>query len=313
MDPAKCKLGLKPPRPEQQKRLLKLRNYTATLPDPPQSTDYRAKMASWPMLLNDQAGCCVFTSIAHQQLYWATLDSGNVSLSDNDVLTAYESLAGYDPQATQADGSNPTDGGAVIIDMLNVWRQSGIYGNKLIGYAAVGDLPAPTVNRVEFQQAVATFGCVNIGINLPAAWQGAAVWRAPRGREQRQYPWSPNSWGGHATTIIDYDQRYCYVATWGAVIPLEWAAADIYVSEAYVNFDALWFGDDDTSPSGIDSKMLAYDLSVISGSPIAKPEPLSPAAGFEIVIPGTGSAVHAPARAGDLVSFGVKNNPKTLP
>ena len=52
--------------------------------------------------------------------------------SDKQVVAAYSAITGYNPST----GAN--DNGAVEIDVLNYWRQTGIAGHKIGAYVALG-------------------------------------------------------------------------------------------------------------------------------------------------------------------------------
>ncbi|MDE2102623.1 MAG: hypothetical protein KGL39_35585 [Patescibacteria group bacterium] len=254
------KLGCRPPRPERQARLLRLRNYlnSSLLPAPPPSTNHRAGIV-WPMMANDTTGDCTIACVGHMIQEWTTLNGVSLVLTDQQVLATYSALTGYDPRQTQPDGSNPTDKGAVITDVLDAWRQSGIQGNQLGAYVSLG-----VTNHADVIEAVYLFGSIDCGVNLPAAWQGADVWDAPS-RWHLFHRWAPGSWGGHCVPIVDYDAQYLYAVSWGQVVPVSYAAWDMYFSEAYALLDMAWFNGQKVAPNGFDLEALTADLQAVTG------------------------------------------------
>jgi hypothetical protein len=154
-------------------------------------------------------------------------------------------------------GDPATDRGAVIVDVLGDWRAKGLAGNKLGAYASV----EPT-DHVLASTSVWLFGGASCGVNLPLAWQGADVWKAPS-RFHRFGDWAPGSWGGHCVLAIDYDAEFLYVVTWGQIMPVAWAAVDAYFSEFYPLLDNLWVSGGRQAPSGFDLANLQQDLALV--------------------------------------------------
>ncbi len=178
------KLGRLPARPQQRARLLRLSKYlnAAALPAPPTHTDWRAAVAAWGMLGNDTVGDCTEACTGHALLAWSANgkvplvvpdESGNLTITNPEqqltplMLSAYSRVSGY-------NGSPSTDRGAAIIDVLDDWRANGVAGNKLGAYLSV----EPT-DHASVIESLFLFGGASCGVNLPIAWQDAAVWTAP--------------------------------------------------------------------------------------------------------------------------------------
>ena len=151
---------------------------------------------------------------------------------------AYSAITGYNP----ADPS--TDQGAVELDVLNYWRQNGIAGHKILGYAK---LDPGNVDHV--RQSVYLFEGTYIGVQLPISAQGQATWDVPAGGLTGDG--EPGSWGGHAVPVIGYDADGLWVVTWGKLLKMTWAFWRAYTDEAYACFsiDMLEAG---KSPAGFD-------------------------------------------------------------
>src|SRR4051812_13096396 len=83
-----------------------------TAPTYPASLDYLSRVNNYPMYLNDRIGDCTCAGAGHIIQAESTYGQGSTqTVSDNDVLTAYEAVSGYDPST----GAN--DDGAVMQDV----------------------------------------------------------------------------------------------------------------------------------------------------------------------------------------------------
>jgi len=260
-------LGALPPREDH--RTLRLSAYLdrAALPPVPASTNYRSKVPSWGVMLNDTIGCCAIAGPGHNIQTWTANVGPMYVPADADILTAYKACSGY-------DGTPATDKGCVVLDVYNYWRSKGISGHKLGAYAALH-----LGNHAEVQQSVYFFDGVGVGIQLPKAWQNATKWQAPT-TANPPAAWAPGSWGGHYVPILDFDANWLYVLSWGMVIPMSWHAYDTYVVESYALFSQDWFNGANVAPNGFDLWALAQDLQDITGTVVPvppKPSPTPPA------------------------------------
>src|SRR5580700_2315061 len=125
------KLGKLPPK--FNRRTLLLQNYlpTGVLPSAPAKLwrEYKVPPAGWGMLGNDKVGDCTCAAIAHMVMLMTAHTGTMVSPSLDETLAVYTAVTGYDPSQTQPDGSNPTDQGAAITDILAYWQNVGIAGH----------------------------------------------------------------------------------------------------------------------------------------------------------------------------------------
>jgi len=208
-DTRKLKLGKSAARYDS--RTLLLASYmTPALPAPPASFNLAAKVgAAWGMMENDQLGDCTCAAAGHLLMEW-TANAGKKMFTptNQQIVAAYSAITGYNPTT----GAN--DNGAVEIDVLNYWRQSGIAGHKIGAYAATE--PA---NHTHIMDAVYMFEGCYIGLQLPMSAQA---------QTEHHQPWSvppagptgngkPGSWGGHAVPVVAYDARGVTVVTWGSL------------------------------------------------------------------------------------------------
>src|SRR5579863_2662085 len=252
VDPKKLKLGKLPPR--RDPRTLMLASYiTGALPAPPASFDLTAKVgASWGMMDNDQIGDCTCAAAGHLLMEW-TANAGKKMFTptDKQIVAAYSAITGYNPTT----GAN--DNGAVEIDVLNYWRQSGIAGHKIGAYVATE--PA---NHNDIMDAVCVFEGCYIGLGLPISAQAQV---------QNHQPWSvppggttgdgaPGSWGGHAVPIVAYDARGVTCVTWGALQVMTWTFWEAYCNEAYAIISPDYLNGKQQAPSGFNLDQLQEDL-----------------------------------------------------
>ena len=252
IDPKKLKLGKQLARHDP--RTLLLASYvTPALPAPPPQHDLTAKIHSWGMMENDQLGDCTCAAAGHLIMEW-TANAGKkmVKPTDKQIVAAYSAITGYNP----ATGAN--DNGAVEIDVLNYWRQSGIAKHKIGAYVAL----EPS-NHIHIMDSVYIFEGCYIGLQLPVSAQAQV---------QNHQPWSvppggptgdgkPDSWGGHAVPVVAYDQRGVTVVTWGALQTMTWSFWEAYCDEAYAILSTDYLDDKQQSPAGFNMQQLQADLS----------------------------------------------------
>ena len=174
-----------------------------------------------------------------------------VTPSDKQIVAAYSAITGYNPTS----GAN--DNGAVEIDVLNYWRQTGIAGHKIGAYMALE--PA---NHNHIMDSVYMFEGCYIGLQLPISAQAQV---------QNHQPWSvppggptgngkPGSWGGHAVPVVAYDSRGVTVVTWGALQLMTWTFWNTYCEEAYAILSPNYLTGKKTTPQGFNLKELQADL-----------------------------------------------------
>ncbi|MGA2102581.1 MAG: hypothetical protein ABSG34_15855 [Candidatus Sulfotelmatobacter sp.] len=252
VDPRKLKLGKSVARHDP--RTLLLASYlTAALPVPPANFDLTTKVgASWGMMDNDQIGDCTCAAAGHLLMEW-TANAGKKMFTptDKQIVAAYSAITGYNPTT----GAN--DNGAVEVDVLNYWRQSGIAGHKIGAYMALE--PA---NHAHIMDSVYIFGGCYIGLQLPISAQGQV---------QNHQPWSvppggltgdgkPGSWGGHAVPVVEYDSRGVTVVTWGALQVMTWSFWEAYCDESYAILSNDYLTGKKTTPQGFNLAQLQADL-----------------------------------------------------
>lgn len=229
-------------------------------PDYPENKDWLSEVASWPMYMNDRIGDCTIAGAAHIIQAATTYGQGNiVTVTDDDVLKAYEDNSGYDPKT----GAN--DNGAVMQDVLDYWRKTGIGGHKIIAFAEVD-----VKNEDELRAALSLFGFLYIGINFP----DSAMTQFDNGQPWDVVPGAKNE-GGHAIHggYYDVSDKIWKVTTWGAVQGMTQAFWDEYVEEAWIVITPEWLNAQGDNPDGINTSVLGEAFTKITGE--ANPFPVA--------------------------------------
>lgn len=253
------KLGRLPADPTTPK--LKLASFltTAAAVVYPENRDWLSEVTRWPMYLNDRIGDCTCATAGHLlQVFNRYGQKKDVQVSDLDVLTAYRAVSGYDP----ATGDN--DNGAVVQDVLDYWRKTGVGGHKILAFAQV-DFKNPD----ELRSAMNIFGNIYLGIDFPntamAQFDNDEPWDFVRGAYSE---------GGHAINAGYYDvsDGMWKVVTWGKVQPMTQAFFDAYVEEAWVVISQEWLDANGRNPEGLDMQTLGDEFTRITGEPSPFPE-----------------------------------------
>jgi hypothetical protein len=181
--------------------------------------------------------------------------------TEAEVLALYSAVTGFDPNAGPP-GSNPTDNGAAMTDVLAYMQSTGItIGGvvyKILGWAEI-DITNLAHRRIGCQLFNGTY----TGVNLPSAAQSQFI-------EGQQCDWEvvPNDTivGGHCIFRPGYGSEgdaYVTWANWWVKASAAWSAA--YIEEEYVIITPEWFSAaTQKTPGGLDLATLEADLAAIS-------------------------------------------------
>lgn len=166
----------------------------------------------FPIDGNDQYGDCTIAGVAHLVAAWnAELRLAEPIPSADLVVSTYFQLTGGQ------------DSGLAEINVLDTWRQQGLFGREILGFAKIA------VQPTALKQGVDLFGGVYLGIQCPASaqqqFQAGEPWTYVRGSRIV---------GGHCVVAVGYDADWLYCATWGAVAKVAWSWLARYLQEAYV-------------------------------------------------------------------------------
>jgi hypothetical protein len=242
------KLGKLPVRTDV--RTLRIARYVdgARLPAPPERLDLAARVAAWPMYANDSRGDCTTAAAAHMVEAWTGASRGEPAvISEASVLRAFERIKIVDPFTG--------DEGAFALDVLRMWRGSGIGRHRIGAFARVAAYDQRLVRAAAW-----LFGGLYVGLALPltARTQRVWEWTGTLGGDAK-----PGSWGGHAVDVVRYDRAGLTVVTWGRLQRLTWSFWERYCDEAYCALSTD-FVEHGRAPNGFDLEALRADLALVT-------------------------------------------------
>lgn len=236
--------------PVSSKPRLLLRPFMGSITAAPASVDWYGGVTDWPMFLNSELGDCTEAMVGHNIQNTSTYgDGATVTITDDDVLAAYERVGGYNPD----DPS--TDQGAVLQDVYNDWRKNGVGGHKALAFAEVN---VSDLNEVK--TAIHVFGGAGLGIQVTQQmmddFNTGKGWTRAGGK----------SLGGHAIVAVGYDADGVWVVTWATVIKMTWTVFRKVTDEAWVSVLPEWINDaSGKSPLDVDLYGLGEALSALTG------------------------------------------------
>lgn len=214
-------------------------------PWPPEGCNWYAEIGEWPMLGNNEFGCCVEAAVLHcLQQRWAYVRQP-ITVDDAAALALYSSWTGFNA----ADPS--TDQGTVVSDSMARWKTDGVplhggaWNDKLTAYASVDHVSIPWLKA-----AIWHCGAVLLGIRCPLAWTEADyLLDLPDGQVG-------DIAGGHCGLLVGYEPTALGtefdVITWGARFRVTERALGLVADEAYAPLDRDWMDADGKNPAGVD-------------------------------------------------------------
>jgi hypothetical protein len=184
---------------------------TGKLPTPPASVP--APKAEYPMDGNDKYGDCTMAGVAHLIAAW------NAELSEQDTVPDEEEIV---KEYFQLTGDK--DSGLAEANVLSRWRQAGLFGEKIAGYA-----PVNPKDVLEIHQAIAFYGGCYFGIQCP---------RSAQEQFGNGEPWtyvkdSPIE-GGHCIVGVGFNEHGVECATWGSIALVTYPFLAHFLDEAWV-------------------------------------------------------------------------------
>lgn len=224
------------------------------LSDPPESVDNGAHITNWGLLGNDYTNDCAFAAQGHAEMLWAASAAEPLTLTVDEVLTAYAAAVGLDGALLAADP------GADLLTALKFWQQNGIAGRRI---DAFGELNRSDIK--EIKRGIALFGCAYVGLGLPDAVKPA---RGTRPADVQQWVLEPTAGdpatrfrvdNGHCAIYSGYDARGPFAVSWGRKIHVSWEFHLAYCTELYAMLSPKW-----KEPDGLDMEALKGALDDIS-------------------------------------------------
>jgi hypothetical protein len=209
---------------------------------------------SWPGILgdNDKIGSCGPTALANLIKCQSMNATGTPIIIDTaDIVTFYSAVSGYNPAKTNpVTGSNPTDEGVNLQDMLEKAQTVGIGGHKVLGFAAVD--PSNTVAM----QWASIVGCgLMFGWNLPQS----AINQTDDGQPWTYVPGSPIV-GGHATANYGYVAGEWDLESWADAETAAQSLLTHDLEECYVVLTDAGFNNEGVSACGLNEAALMSDF-----------------------------------------------------
>ena len=206
---------------------------------------------------NDVAGCCVFAAPGHYAKLIGQLVGCPTPVTSGMVLTEYADASGYDP--TTGSGDN----GFVIRDMMDLWRQHGLYGVALDAYCKVDHK-----DQSETALALWLAGGLIGGYALPLEsksqvdeqgnpdwFMPAAGWPDGRG---------PGTWGGHCILRTGESPYGRDGNSWGLPAHMTKSWHDECCDELWMPVCSLWALRNGRTPSGFAYADLLNDAFLLS-------------------------------------------------
>lgn len=185
---------------------------TGPLPAPPAVSPV-PQVAQWGMMDNDRLGCCTISGAGH------VIVAANTEVGESDPIPSDPEI-----QSQYFAITGGADEGCVEADVLQLWHQSGLFGdNRIAGYA-----PVNPADLVGLHQAIAFYGSAYIGVALPQS----AMDQFQAGQDWTVVPGSPIE-GGHCIVLVGYNQQTVQAVTWGAVVNISYPWIARYMDEAW--------------------------------------------------------------------------------
>jgi hypothetical protein len=210
----------------------------------------------WGMLGNDEWGDCAWAGPAHETMLLTTEAGDPMSFSTQGVLSDYSAGTGFDPNAGPS-GSNPTDQGSQVRDVLSYRRKTGIVDAQGKRHKIGAFIKLQPGDIEHILQALHIFQVVGIGIQFPEF----AMEQFNHGEPWDVVPNAPAPTGGHYVCGVGKHANIDIV-TWGALQQMTIAFFEKYCDEAwtYISDEAL---KDGRNIDGFDQEQLAADLKAV--------------------------------------------------
>jgi hypothetical protein len=242
---------------------LLFKNYVdaSKIPAPPEKFGNESLFPpkGWGMLGNDEWGDCVWAGAGHETMLLSKLGGGAAEFTPQDVLTGYEAVTHFNPQAGPP-GNNPTDKGTDTRLAYKYRRATGILDEAGTTHKIGAYVKLEQGNMEHLYQAVYLFDVVGIGFLFPeyamTQFNEGKPWTVIPGQE-------PKPEEGHYVPCIG-KQANLEVVTWGALQQMTVAFFEAYCDEAwtYISEEVLVNGLD---KQGFDLDQLKADLAGLKG------------------------------------------------
>lgn len=237
--------------PKHDKRTLAMANYVSgSLAAPPDKIDYDSKITNLGIMLNNSLGCCTASGVGHLRQTWTANNNVQQIWTDDQIQKIYSLTGGYIP------GNDLTDNGAIELDVLNYWRQTGFFGDQITAFMTL-----EPQNVLHIKQAIQLFGGIYGGFALPKSAQNQTVFHVTPGGSDGDA--APGSWGGHCMVACSYNAIGPIMITWGKFVQCTWQWWNVYCDESYPILSSDWAQPNKVAPSGFNLDNLKADLQLV--------------------------------------------------
>jgi hypothetical protein len=206
------------------------------LPTPPPTVE--VPVASYPIDGNATYGDCTIAGVAHLIAAW------NAESHEHDPVPDEQSIV---EEYFRLTGGQDT--GLNEAEVLKTWQTSGLFGERIAGYA-----PVNPKDLLQLHQAIAFYGGCYLGIECPSSAQEQFA---------NGEPWTyvgSEVESGHCVVALGYGPNGgLHCATWGGVAVLEASFLAHYLEEAWVILSPE-FVEAKGNSLGIDVASLQADL-----------------------------------------------------
>ncbi len=232
------------------------------LPKPPKVFGSWQHFWNLGMYKNDRVGCCTIAGSANETAIWHHDARSWVKFRDEDILSDYTALSGYDPDAplvvdkNHPHGTNPTDTGVSMSEVASYRRKTGIVDHNGKRHRVDAYMQLPTGDFGSLKIAMYLFGAVAIGIRVPDYFQEEF---------DDETPWSVRTsdykiMGGHYIPGVGIDDKgNIVVITWGRYQKMTRECYEKFSDEAcgFLSVERLI---NKLSPEGFNDEALLSDL-----------------------------------------------------
>lgn len=244
------KLGLRPKQiPLKTPCLSNFMDRATTWPAvKPRGWEFAVPADKWGMALNDTWGDCAEAMAGHYVISTSYNTAQPLAPTDQQVSDFYTAITGFNPAAGPS-GSNPTDQGTVLSQLIAVWQNDGfpvtdLTTGKVVVHKILGAATLDITSWAQIRWATDTFGGCLKGIQCPQNFmQNTANW---------VYDPSSPIMGGHAILGDSQGSAGDKNVSWGLVIPTTLEAEMNLLTEAWIVVTESWLNAAGTSPSGLD-------------------------------------------------------------
>ena len=202
---------------------------------------------TWGMLGNDSVGDCVIAWMMHHAMGMKAVAQAGTPLSftTDQALQTYSAITGYVP------GDPSTDNGTDPDTAATYWQQTGLYGDKILGYVNLD-----ITNQDLVKYAHYTFGGIGISLEVPDY-----IMNVPSGGSWSQTPGANTTIdGGHQIYAPGYGRQGWHIISWGTDYTFNLDFWSQYVQAAIAVVSTDWVKASGVSPSGLNLQALLADL-----------------------------------------------------